>query len=326
MFIAYGTNTMYAPSSQLAYSLNQTNQPRKTPSVGNTDTVTAQSRATADAAVELDISEDAWNISRKLEVYEGKNGPLQLDPEIFSRDAIEQRKADAAAAMTEQSGLSERELIASLFDSGGGEARVIFAFNEGTLEKFIADKLAGKAANAEYVAYELGQMVTGTRYNSGATVEERAVIRETALKNAEDIARIYFDDPAEAKAFLEELHRFADNDILREKGYIVFDNADIAPRKPYESTLHGEPAGAVKITGEYVKKFCGYSVQELYEDGEKLKAYFEAWMTHHQTWEATIVNDFAANEKTVTAIMDKVKASLNETDVAESLQRLLKFF
>ncbi|WP_303046889.1 hypothetical protein [Oceanobacillus sojae] len=41
--------------------------------------------------------------------------------------------------------------------------------------------------------------------------------REMALKQAEYVAEHYFDDEEEA-AFLNELNRYYENDVLREKG------------------------------------------------------------------------------------------------------------
>jgi hypothetical protein len=103
---------------------------------------------------------------------------------------------------------------------------VTYQFPDGSLEKSLTDYLEGKAINPSLVAAELSRMLKSTYSNPGATIEERAVTRETAVRNAEYIAQNYFRDHDEAQGFMALVRKAAEKDILREKGYFAFDNSD----------------------------------------------------------------------------------------------------
>ena len=96
-------------------------------------------------------------------------------------------------------------------------------FQEGTLEHFIFNALEGRAAHPQAVALELTRMIRSSSLNPDASVAERAVTREMGMHHVRYIAENFFDDPAEGRAFVAEVNRFAENDILRERGYCVTD-------------------------------------------------------------------------------------------------------
>jgi len=267
----------------------------------------------ANADVEVDISAEARKKSMELKEY-GTNTPLKYDEAFFSQEAREQRKTELGKSLSQTVEIDP-------FDNEFQILGVSYTFNNGTLEKFISDGLEGKAKNASLVASELAQMIRGTVYNPNATVEERAANRETALRNVESIVQEYFDNPDEAKAFLDGINRFAENDILREKGYTVIDNSDIAPFRSYTLATDGSVSWS-----EYAKKYGKSDVREIFANPKELEAFVKAISGNSQKWNAEIVKSFEDNEKKVADIISKAKESLNESVVANSLQRLLKAF
>lgn len=266
-------------------------------------------------AVKVDISDNAQAISKGFETYD-ENSRLKRDEAFFSQDAIAQRKLNFAKTAMEP-------VTIDPFDNAFQIAAVTGVFNDGTLEKFIADSLEGKAKNASLVANELGQMIRGTIHNPNATVEERATSRETALRLAEHIARDYFDNPDEARAFLDGINRFAENDVLREKGYIVFDNAkpDVVPFRSYTLATDGSVNWS-----EYAKKYGKSDVREIFSNPKELQSFVNALSSNSQKWDAEIVAAFEDNEKRVADMISYIKGTLNEDHVAGSLQRILKAF
>ena len=270
-----------------------------------------QERNTVNTGVSVEISEGAKNLSLQMKGY-GADSPFKLDAEFFSKDAREQRRLESAKAMAESSNIDP-------FDNEFQILGVQYTFVSGSLGEFITNNLEGKARNASLVASELSMMIRGTISNPNATVEERAINRETAIKNAEYIAQNYFDDPDEAKAFLDGINRFAENDIWREKGYIVFDNSDMPPFKSY--TMPNAPEGYINGNA-YAKKLGVSNIMEIFQDPKK----FETFISESSKLKAEVVASFNNNEKKVSDIISKVKELLNPTDVANSLQRLLKAF
>lgn len=110
-------------------------------------------------------------------------------------------------------------------------------FSEGTLQHTIQTALEGKLKNVSLYANELADAIRGTATHSEKTVEKRAIYRETALAHAKYIAATYFDNEKEAEDFLNEIKKYAENDILREKGYTVLDGSNLEPFKSYSSPM-----------------------------------------------------------------------------------------
>lgn len=293
-----------------AYGVGQNNRRSSAPG----DKTAAQGQTGTDAAVKVDISENALTISRGLQTHDEKS-PLKLDEAFFSQETREQRKADFAAALS-------RSVEIDPLDNEFQIVGVKGVFNEGTLEKFISDGLEGKVKNASLVADELGKMIRGTIHNPDATVEERATVRETALKHAEYLAQNYFDNPDEAKAFLDGINRFAENDVMREKGYIVLDNSDMAPFKSYQSSVKD---GGISWN-TYAKQHGLSSVKDIFADQKTLSSFYSALQKNNQKWSEDTVKSFDEYEQKVTDIISQIKSSLSEDDVANSLQRLMKAF
>ncbi|KKB34530.1 hypothetical protein PYH69_08540 [Mammaliicoccus lentus] len=75
---------------------------------------------------------------------------------------------------------------------------------------------------------------------SDKSAEERAAYREIALKQAEYIAEKYLDNEQEATSFMNEINKYYENDVLREKRYVVIDNSDLKPFKNYSIPLSND--------------------------------------------------------------------------------------
>lgn len=297
-------------SSLSAYGTNQ--HGKKTIARNNAP---EQEQASTNPAVKNDISAESLTSSQELKLY-GENGTLKLDGAIFNQEARDQRKADFAQSLS-------RSVTIDPLNNEFQILGVKGIFNDGTLEKHISDSLEGKVKNASLVADELGKMIRGTISNPDASVEERAANRETALKHASYIAENYFDDPDEAKAFLDGINKFAENDIMREKGYIVLDNSDFAPFKSYESPVNSY--GGVSWE-TYAKKAGFSSASEVFADKGTLNKFYTSLHDNSKVWDEELTKSFEENENKVTDIINLIKGSLNEDDVASSLQRLMKAF
>ena len=161
-------------------------------------------------------------------------------------------------------------------------------------------------------------MIRGAVYNPNASVEERAINRETALRHTEYIAANYFDSPGEAKAFLDGVNRFAENDILREKGYTVIDGADIAPFRSYINPADGSIGWSA-----YATKYGKSDIREIFANPYERQLFFNSLSANQKKWSEEIIKAFENNEKAVADIINTVKSTLDETDVADSLRRLI---
>lgn len=193
-----------------------------------------------------------------------------------------------------------------------------YIFPEGSLGSFLTEQLAGKVDNPSYAAKELRDMIYGGMdANPDATAEERAITREAGLKLAEYISQNYFDDQKEGTAFLDTVKMYAEKNLLSQKGYIVFENSDMKPLKPY-NTLTGAPADYVQVSlADYAKKYHGITEEKdfLANRDSIMKAYLYDSVHNPQrikALEAETVKNFAANEKNVQTAVDKAQKSFKE--------------
>ena len=178
---------------------------------------------------------------------------------------------------------------------------ITYQFPPDSLEHSISGFLAGKAVNASLVASELGKMLKSTFNQPEASVEERAAIRETAVQNAAQIAKDYFNDPDEAAAFMELIRKAADKDILREMGYYVYDNSDEI-RMPHSP----EPMSA--------------------KDAADFTAFQNALNKNTFVLDTELIAQLSDDKKKVADMISAAIDNMSETSVNDSLQRLLKAF
>lgn len=68
------------------------------------------------------------------------------------------------------------------------------------------------------------------------------------------------------------------------------------------------------------------NAQDMLADKKTLESFYSSVQKNQQKWSEDIVKSFNENEKTVTDIISNIKNSLSETDIAASLQRILKAF
>jgi hypothetical protein len=186
--------------------------------------------------VAIEISDAGRRLSLAFQEYGTNAYGLNLETYALetSKDARERRHADFAA---------KEEAIASLdpFDrlSLPNYARAAVIFPDGSVEEHIADSLAGRVKDEFLIAGELGAMLRSAASKRGETVEQRAAVRETALRNAEALAGAVFESDAERNGFLSGIYKAAENDVMREKGYIVRPGADPYPRYTMPSASGG---------------------------------------------------------------------------------------
>ena len=90
-------------------------------------------------------------------------------------------------------------------------------FEKGSVEEFISKGLSDvmKKAEANLTAVELGQLINSAAWSNGATIEERAINRESGIRLAEHFANTYIDDPNKRDAFMESIRDFAKRDANR---------------------------------------------------------------------------------------------------------------
>ncbi|WP_040982730.1 hypothetical protein [Oceanobacillus jeddahense] len=147
--------------------------------------------------------------------------------EYNSAEAIEQRRLDQL----------EKEQSYNRLEDEFNLKAVQYDFPENTRQHTIKGALEGKVVNASIYAAELGSAIRSSISMPDKSAEERAAYREMALKQAEYITEHYFDDEQEAKSFMDEINRYYENDVLREKGYVAIDNSGIEPFKKYSSPI-----------------------------------------------------------------------------------------
>jgi len=271
-----------------------------------------------ESAAKVDISpEGRLALLKELQFkeYNPATSYLKIDEGFFSHEAHTQIKADFAE------GINNRTEI-DPFDNEFQMLAVHATFLKGSLEHFIQGAIDGKARNSSLVASELGQMIRSAAYNNGATAEERAVLRETGMKHAKYIAQNFFENPNEAKAFLDGIKRFYDNDVLREKGYTVLEG----PGSPYIFKPYTSPHNGEININEFAKKYGVIDVKSLLSDPVKWTGFTSALSRNKEKWSEEIIKAFEDNAQNVTNIINLVKSSLNEESVTSSMARILKAF
>lgn len=182
---------------------------------------------------------------------------------------------------------------------------VEYSFEEKTLESFIFDMLLDKVDNPSELTSKISKDIRGTIYNPDLSIKKRASFRKDALELAEEIANDFFEDD-EAIEFLLEIRRYAENDILREKGYIVFDNSDMEPFKNY--TLPSAPKNYVRGKA-LAKKYGETDLKFILDDAVKYKDFVINLQIYGEKWAKEIIEEFDIREKQIQAIINKAKPS-----------------
>ncbi|OEF97098.1 hypothetical protein [Desulfuribacillus alkaliarsenatis] len=188
---------------------------------------------------------------------------------------------------------------------------VHYTFQQGSLEYIVANALDGKSVNPSLYASELGKAIRSTVSMPNATIEERAIYRETALKNAQHIAENYFDNEEEATAFINKIKQFAENDILREKGYNVIDNSGIKPFASYSNALN---PGEVSFSA-LAKRYFDEDFNERFINGdisaEEFNKFYLEIANNKTRWENEIKLEFENSVKNVDEIIANIESEFN---------------
>lgn len=206
----------------------------------------------------------------------------------------------------------------------GKKLEVNLLLDKGTVGADIMAHLEGKVANASQIAYNLEHNIFGTYRNKNATLEERAVNRETALQNAQYIADNYFKNAEEAKGFMDEITKQIDNDELREKGYSVMNDGS-KPLKPYELLFHAVDEFALNSYVKYYENGKYDSLKDIENKGDFMR-FMDA---NYKTLNPKIIAEFSATEKAVSAILDAVKKDVADgkynSAIQENLEKIREF-
>ncbi|GGP16879.1 hypothetical protein [Oceanobacillus neutriphilus] len=222
--------------------------------------------------------------------------------EYHSAEAIEKRKLEQL----------EKEQAFNRLEDEFSIKGVQYHFPENTLQHTIKEALDGKVTNASLYAAELGSAIRSSVSMSDKSIEERAAYREMALKQAEYIAEHYFDDEQEAAAFMKEINTYYKNDVLREKGYVVFDNSEIEPFKNYSSPLSEDNDVSFYTLA---KKYMDKDYLEQFVTGEGTAAESDEFLNQLQTnkekYRAEIINEFESSQQQAE---DQIKAAKSTLD------------
>ena len=191
-----------------------------------------------------------------------------------------------------------------------------------SLDFIMSDALEGKKVdNRSAAGIELAKMVMSSAYGNGETLEERAINRELGMKHAEYIAENYFKDPDEAKAFLDRVKLEYENDILREKGY----DGVGSKSQPWRSYSNPSDQNNLGISINAIIEHFG-APDEVRNDPD-LSARMKYALTLNlqgDMWQKDIIATWEKKEREVMGIIDRVRASINEADLANSWARILE--
>lgn len=186
-------------------------------------------------------------------------------------------------------------------------------FPENTLHHTIHQVMEGKVKNASLYAAELADSIRSSVSMADKSVEERAAYREMALKQAEYVAENYFDYEDERVAFMDEINRYYENDLLREQWYVVFDNSDLEPFKQYSSPRDNGKVSYMTFAKEYMDE----DTFERWVNNEATKEEMDKFLTQ-------LVNNQGKWSKGVIEAAE-LNAQLAELAIAD-VQEMFTFF
>lgn len=180
-------------------------------------------------------------------------------------------------------------------------------FPENTLHHTISEVLKGKVVNEWVYAAELADSIRSSVSMRDKSAEERAAYREMALKQAEYIAENYFDNDEEKTAFMDEINKYYENDLLREKGYVVFDNSNLKPFKQYSSPRDGGEVSYMTFAKEYME--ADHFERWINNEGtiEETTKFLRQLENNKDKWSKAITNKLEINAQQVKEAIVDVK-------------------
>ncbi|HLR91509.1 MAG TPA: hypothetical protein VK048_00430, partial [Atopostipes sp.] len=135
--------------------------------------------------------------------------------------------------------------------------------------------------------------------------------REVALKQAKYVAENYFDNEEERADFLAEVNRYYENDLLREKGYVVFDNGDLEPFKKYSSPRDSSQVSYMTFAREYMDEeaFERWITNEATK--EETDKFFRQLVSNQEKWSREIIEEDELNTQGVEKAIVNVQEMLD---------------
>lgn len=188
---------------------------------------------------------------------------------------------------------------------------VTYAFPENTLQHTIKEALEGKVLNASIYAAELASAIRSSVSMPDKSAEERAAYREMALKQAEYIAEKHFDNKQEATSFMNEINKYYENDVLREKGYVVIDHSNLKPFKSYSSPISIDNAVSFYTLAQ---KYMDEDYFERFINGEGTATESAKFLmqlnNNKEKYSKDIIEDFELFEQQVEDLIAAAKSML----------------
>jgi len=219
--------------------------------------------------------------------------------EYNSPEAVEQRKLEQ---------LEKEQAYNPLTDEFN--LLVKRSFPENTLHHTIHEAMEGKVKNASLYAAELAGSIRSSISMAHKNIEERAAYREMALKQAEYVAENFFDNEEERAAFMDEINRYYENDLLREKGYVVFDNSDLEPFKRYSSPRDNGKVSYMTFAREYMDEdtFERWITNEATK--EEIDKFFRQLVSNQEKWSREIIEEAELHTQRVEKAIANVQEML----------------
>lgn len=270
-----------------------------------------KSKNTNSNLIQISISDSARKIlALKVgaNIDEGNIPSLKFDDEFYSKiskEVVTKRKSQSLDIIPCPKEISPLD---NLFQVRG----VKYIFEKDTLEYIVATGLEGKVDNPSLYASEIGKAIRSSIFMADSTLEERAIYRETALKNMEYIASNYFDVKEDAEIFLDKIKKSAENDILREKGYVVLDNSEIKKIPSYSNAINSDEVSFSSMA----KKYFDNGFNENFINGrisaEELNEFYLKVGENKSKWEIEIKNEFEEKSKHVEKIIEDTEKKFEE--------------
>lgn len=174
------------------------------------------------------------------------------------------------------------EMIETDFSRGNA-----FHLKEGSLENEIYTKTKGKVKSAVSFSYLVGTGIQASISMPGATVEYRAIMRETARLHLEHASESMEEE--EAQDFMDIVNEFYNEDVLREMGFRIGEDGVPVPGFQSESSEEA-------TFNEFAKRFGEEGFLDRLKNGETKEGEFLSFIAklqqNRKAWTEIIREDF----------------------------------
>jgi len=269
--------------------------------------------------------------TQSVNAYSQESTLLEVDVVLPSR---EQLHDEFAERMSNRVPLDpfDNEFHINNVTYGFPESNIFISYNQHIK---VAEMLEGKARNATLAASELVNSLQGSIFYKDSTISERAIMREAAFQSAQYIADNFFENPNEAKDFMELITKIRDDDILREKGWIVNDHFELLePYRNYSAPGRQDdyisPMGTARHLGasEEIWRVQTKAIEFIVNEVSKrapLHSETDA-LNRDANLKDEIFTVWHKNEREAGEAISKVLSDFNNDVTVSYLQRILKAF